>query len=268
MSQANGDERIQESTGVLEDYVDAETIAKMLGLSISTVYRWARQGRLKGRKQDGRWSFERSSLPVEPREGQGAGSSRVQNPSDTTSASTHIKGDVWHRNALLKLHIKEGEAMHNQILERSRIQQRLLSVGSALAVGVFSFLGSTLIRSDAFGRYDAPFLLFLLLVPFPFYGLVIYYGHIDFMIRATAGYIHTELRYRISSIIGSDEFWRNEYHFEQARRAAGRSVSAWIGSFGVLIFVPIVVDITAIAYLWKHLEVLEYPMLGACPSNS
>ncbi|MBI4447177.1 MAG: hypothetical protein HY645_14880 [Acidobacteria bacterium] len=153
---------------------------------------------------------------------------------------------------LLAVHMEEFKVMHGQILERSKIRQQLLQVGTLLSVAVLGFFGSNIIEPDFFSNYSLSFCLFLLLVPFPFYSLAVYYGHMDYMIGITARYIHSELRPRVARVVRSDEFWRNEDFFEKGRAVSGRTIKEWFGTFGMLLFIPTVLNGLGLLYLTEH----------------
>jgi hypothetical protein len=164
---------------------------------------------------------------------------------------------AWLREKLISLDLEEFKALHAQILERSRVQQRTLGIAATLSVAVLAFLGFRVFGEARLTQFDYGFALSLVLLPLPFCALTLYYGLQDSLIAATATYLDTALRSSLVSKLGTADFWLNEAAFRQARGRRNWAMTEWLSSFGLLLFTPVALMAISARYLLAHLLVLE-----------
>ena len=164
---------------------------------------------------------------------------------------------------MIKIHLSEFSVMHNQILERARIQQTLLNIGFVLIGALVAFIGSNWIQITNIGVYNYGWLLFLFLAQFPFYGIVNGFAYQDIMIGTTAGYIHNNLKNKIEKVAKTREFWDNEEYFKRVRGKQRASYLSWLGSYGVLLLFPLILLWLAGSYIIMHASALNNQPISA-----
>jgi|SRR3989338_9689721 len=166
---------------------------------------------------------------------------------------------------MIKIHLSEFSVMHNQILERARIQQTLLNIGFVLIGALVAFIGSNWIQITNIGVYNYGWLLFLFLAQFPFYGIVNGFAYQDIMIGTTAGYIHNNLKNKIEKVAKTREFWDNEEYFKRVREKQRASYLSWLGSYiiPILLLFPFILLWLAGSYIVIHASALSNQPISA-----
>jgi hypothetical protein len=121
-----------------------------------------------------------------------------------------------------QIFIEEFKAMHNQILERAKVQQSVLNATTTLAVAVLTVIFAYILPS-AISKNDFVYLeYFLLIIAIPFYLFIQSYSLSNIMIVGTASYIHSILRPLIIKETNDDNVLLNEFWFKIIRdRRAG-----------------------------------------------
>lgn len=138
----------------------------------------------------------------------------------------------------LQVALEEFRAMHAQILERSRLQQHVIWMGAVLGAAVLALLASILVPDvNKPVNYKLASYLVLILT-FPFLALSWAYAYQDYMIGATARFIHKVLRLDLRRLAQDEDLIKNEIWFVHVREKSKPFIIGWFSFHSILLFFP------------------------------
>ncbi|MBN1547238.1 MAG: hypothetical protein JW902_11310 [Syntrophaceae bacterium] len=157
----------------------------------------------------------------------------------------------------LQVALEEFRTMHAQILERSRLQQQVISTGAVLGAAVLALL-ATILLPDPNTPVNYRLASYLILIlTFPFFALSWAYAYQDYMIGATARFIHHVLRFDLRRLAGDDNLIKNECWFLHVRDKSIPFVIGWFSFHSILLFFPFLLLTT---YLGLIITGLYFPI--------
>jgi hypothetical protein len=149
----------------------------------------------------------------------------------------------------LQVALEEFRSMHAQILERSRLQQHVISTGAVLGAAVLTLLATILVpAANMPANYRLASYLVLILT-FPFLALSWAYAYQDYMIGATARFIHEVLRLDLRRLAEDENLIKNELWFVHVRDKSKPFIIGWFSFHFILLFLPFLLLATYLGLL-------------------
>lgn len=155
----------------------------------------------------------------------------------------------------LNVALEEFRVMHAQILERSRLQQHVISTGAVLGAAVLAALAAIVVPNTKQPPNYLFVSYFLLAFTFPFYVLSWAYAYQDYMIGATAKFIHDILIQDIRRLANNDVLIKNEFWFVHIRQKSRTLFLGWFSFHLILLFFPILLICTYLGLIIGQLYV-------------